>query len=134
MVLCDGPPPAAEVLAFLHLPGRDGGESPGIVRAAVGGGAVVGLFVVAPFIFFKIYGFVLPGLYKRERRVITPLLLATTGLFYAGVVFAFLVVVLFYVEIVVFVHVGVGRLSSWIPRVPLVGFGSVFIFIFNCPY
>ena len=55
--------------------------------------AVVGLFVVAPFIFFKIYGFVLPGLYQRERRMVTPLLLATTGLFYLGVSFAFMVVI-----------------------------------------
>jgi len=55
--------------------------------------AVVGLFVVAPFIFFKIYGFILPGLYQRERRMVTPLLLATTGLFYLGVSFAFVVVI-----------------------------------------
>ncbi len=55
--------------------------------------AVVGLFVVAPFIFFKIYGFVLPGLYQRERRMVTPLLLATTGLFYLGVSLAFMVVI-----------------------------------------
>jgi len=55
--------------------------------------AVVGLFVVAPFIFFKVYGFILPGLYRRERKVVTPLLLATTVLFYTGVAFAFLVVI-----------------------------------------
>jgi sec-independent protein translocase protein TatC len=55
--------------------------------------AAVGLFVVAPFIFFKIYGFILPGLYRRERKVVTPLLLATTALFYTGVLFAFLVVI-----------------------------------------
>lgn len=54
---------------------------------------VVGLFVVAPFIFFKIYGFILPGLYRRERKVVTPLLLATAVLFYMGVAFAFLVVI-----------------------------------------
>jgi len=53
----------------------------------------VGLFVVAPFIFFKIYGFILPGLYQRERRMVTPLLLSTTALFYLGVSFAFLVVI-----------------------------------------
>jgi sec-independent protein translocase protein TatC len=55
--------------------------------------AVVGLFVVAPFIFFKIYGFILPGLYQRERRMVTPLLLSTTVLFYLGVSFAFMVVI-----------------------------------------
>lgn len=55
--------------------------------------AAVGLFVVAPFIFFKLYEFVLPGLYRKERRVVTPLLLSTTGLFYTGVVFAFTIVI-----------------------------------------
>ncbi len=45
---------------------------------------MVGLFVVLPFIFFKIYGFVLPGLYRSERKVVTPLLVATTALFYTG--------------------------------------------------
>jgi len=52
--------------------------------------AVAGLFVVAPFIFFRIYGFILPGLYRSERKVVTPLLVATTALFYTGVAFAFL--------------------------------------------
>ena len=54
--------------------------------------AVVGLFLVLPYIFFKAYSFVIPGLYVKERRVVTPLLLATTGLFYLGVAFSFLVV------------------------------------------
>ena len=55
--------------------------------------AVVGLFLVLPFILFRVYGFVLPGLYGKERRVVTPLLISTTLLFYAGVAFAFLVVI-----------------------------------------
>jgi sec-independent protein translocase protein TatC len=54
--------------------------------------AIVGLFLVLPFILWKVYGFILPGLYSRERRVITPLIIATTVLFYAGVSFSFLVV------------------------------------------
>ncbi len=53
---------------------------------------IVGLFLVLPFILWKVYGFILPGLYARERRVVTPLIIATTVLFYAGVAFAFLVV------------------------------------------
>ncbi len=53
---------------------------------------IVGLFLVLPFILWKVYGFILPGLYARERRVVTPLIIATTLLFYAGVAFAFLVV------------------------------------------
>ncbi len=53
----------------------------------------MGLFVVAPFIFFKFYMFVLPGLHRREAKVVTPLLISSTLLFYTGVAFSFLVVI-----------------------------------------
>ncbi len=55
--------------------------------------AMVGLLVIVPFILFKFYGFVLPGLYRKERRVVTPLLVASTLLFYVGAAFAYLVVI-----------------------------------------
>lgn len=55
--------------------------------------AMIGLMAVAPFILFKVYGFILPGLYRRERRYVTPLLITTTLLFYAGAGFAFFVVI-----------------------------------------
>ncbi|MEN8008390.1 MAG: twin-arginine translocase subunit TatC [Candidatus Krumholzibacteriota bacterium] len=94
--------------------------------------AVVGLFVVAPFIFFKIYGFVLPGLYQRERRLVTPLLLATTALFYTGVAFAFLVVI---PQVIAFLLsfgtdvmeplIGVGPYFNFVSRLCL-AFGLVF--------
>jgi len=94
--------------------------------------AVVGLFVVAPFVFFKIYGFILPGLYKRERKVVTPLLLATTVLFYTGVAFAFLVVI---PQVITFLLsfgteameplIGVGPYFNFVARLCL-AFGLVF--------
>jgi sec-independent protein translocase protein TatC len=94
--------------------------------------AVVGLFVVAPFIFFKIYGFILPGLYKRERRVVTPLLIATTALFYTGVAFAFLVVIpqvmsflLSFGTEVMEPLIGVGPYFNFVSRLCL-AFGLVF--------
>lgn len=55
--------------------------------------AVVGLFLVLPLILHRIYGFVMPGLYENERKVVTPLLLAATALFYAGVAFCFFILV-----------------------------------------
>lgn len=88
---------SAELLEFMIRPIRQEGvyfTSPGeafMVRLKIS--AVAGLFVMAPFIFFKFYGFILPGLYKRERRIVTPLLVATTALFYTGVTFAFAVVI-----------------------------------------
>ncbi len=82
---------------------------------------VVGMFVVVPFIFFKFYGFVLPGLYQTERKVVTPLLLATTVLFYTGVAFAFMVVI---PQVVTFLlSFGTENLS------PLIGVGPYFSFV-----
>jgi sec-independent protein translocase protein TatC len=61
-----------------------------LIRLKLAG--IAGVFVVLPFILWQVYGFVLPGLYSAERRIITPLIVATTLLFYLGVAFSFLVV------------------------------------------
>jgi len=53
---------------------------------------VVAIFISVPFILYQFWAFVAPGLYKRERRMIFPLLIASTLLFYLGVVFAYFVV------------------------------------------
>jgi len=51
----------------------------------------VGLFLVLPLILYKAYGFIVPGLYSREKKFVTPLVVAATGLFYVGVLFCYLV-------------------------------------------
>ncbi len=51
----------------------------------------VGLFLVLPLILHKVYRFILPGLHLHEKRVVTPLLVASIGLFYGGVLFCYLV-------------------------------------------
>jgi sec-independent protein translocase protein TatC len=51
----------------------------------------VGLFLVLPLILLKAYSFVTPGLHPHEKRVVTPMLVAATGLFYVGVLFCFLI-------------------------------------------
>ncbi|MBK9303021.1 MAG: twin-arginine translocase subunit TatC [bacterium] len=54
---------------------------------------LAGLFVVLPFVLLRVYRFVAPGLYPRERRLVTPMLLAAVAMFYAGTVFAFCVMI-----------------------------------------
>ena len=44
-------------------------------------GLYSGLFVASPFIFWQIWMFVAPGLYRRERRKIAPFVLAATVFF-----------------------------------------------------
>ncbi|MGY6274473.1 twin-arginine translocase subunit TatC [Methylomonas sp. MgM2] len=53
---------------------------------------VVAIFISVPYILFQFWGFVAPGLYRHEKLMILPLLLASTVLFYAGVAFAYYVV------------------------------------------
>lgn len=53
---------------------------------------IVAVFISVPFILYQFWAFVAPGLYKRERRMMLPLLIASTLLFYMGVAFAYFVV------------------------------------------
>jgi sec-independent protein translocase protein TatC len=53
---------------------------------------VVAVFISVPYILYQFWAFVAPGLYKQERRLILPLLIASTFLFYLGVAFAYFVV------------------------------------------
>lgn len=45
-----------------------------------------------PWTLYQIWGFVAPGLYRRERKIVAPLIISTTALFYLGVLFAYFVV------------------------------------------
>jgi sec-independent protein translocase protein TatC len=47
------------------------------------------LFVAMPYILTQLWGFVAPGLYKKEKRFAVPLLVSSIILFYVGVAFAY---------------------------------------------
>lgn len=53
---------------------------------------VVAIFIAVPYILFQFWGFVAPGLYRHEKMMVLPLLLASTILFYTGAAFAYFVV------------------------------------------
>jgi sec-independent protein translocase protein TatC len=55
-------------------------------------GSYVAVFLTIPYLLFEIWAFVAPGLYRREKRVALPLLIASIGLFYSGVAFAYFAV------------------------------------------
>jgi sec-independent protein translocase protein TatC len=48
-----------------------------------------GLLVASPFILYQIAQFVLPGLTRRERRLLGPVFLGSSVLFFAGLAFAY---------------------------------------------
>lgn len=52
----------------------------------------LGVLFSLPWILYQVWGFVAPGLYKNERKIIAPLIISTTLLFYLGVLFAYFVV------------------------------------------
>lgn len=53
---------------------------------------VLSIFAAMPFILYQLWAFVAPGLYTHERKLIMPLLVSSTLLFYAGMAFAYYVV------------------------------------------
>jgi sec-independent protein translocase protein TatC len=50
------------------------------------------IFLASPWILFQVWGFISPGLYRRERRWAAPFILTSAGLFILGGVFAYFVV------------------------------------------
>lgn len=52
-----------------------------------------GLILASPFIIYQIVQFVLPGLTRRERRILGPIFLGSTFLFLIGLIFAYVAIV-----------------------------------------
>jgi len=50
------------------------------------------VFVSSPWILYQVWGFIAPGLYRRERRWAAPFILVSAGLFILGGCFAYFVV------------------------------------------
>lgn len=53
---------------------------------------VVGIAFALPVIGYNLWAFLSPALYKHERRIVIPVLMAATGLFLAGVALAYFLV------------------------------------------
>jgi len=52
-------------------------------------GLVAGLFAASPFVFYQVWLFIAPGLYRNEQRCVLPFLISTVGLFIAGGFFGY---------------------------------------------
>lgn len=53
---------------------------------------VLAIFITIPLILYQIWAFVAPGLYEHEKSLVSPLLIASTLLFYLGAAFAYYVI------------------------------------------
>lgn len=55
--------------------------------------AFASAFAIAiPMVLYQIWAFVAPGLYSNEKRLVLPLIVSSTALFYCGILFAYYVV------------------------------------------
>ena len=52
-----------------------------------------GLLVASPFVLYQVIQFILPGLTRRERRLVGPVVLGSTVLFAAGIIFAYIALI-----------------------------------------
>lgn len=53
---------------------------------------MLSVLIAIPYILHQIWGFVAPGLYKSEKRLVVPLLTSSVLLFYCGIAFAYFVI------------------------------------------
>jgi sec-independent protein translocase protein TatC len=54
--------------------------------------ALVALIIAMPWVLYQAWAFVAPGLYKSEKRLVVPLMLSSSLLFYVGIAFAYFLV------------------------------------------
>ncbi|MGE4554375.1 MAG: twin-arginine translocase subunit TatC, partial [Desulfovibrionaceae bacterium] len=53
---------------------------------------VAGFFLVSPFVFYELWGFVAPGLYEHERKWMIPVALLSAIFFVSGALFGYFIV------------------------------------------
>ena len=53
---------------------------------------ILAIFVTIPWILYQVWAFVAPGMYRHEKRLMLPILVSSTALFYVGVLFAYFVI------------------------------------------
>jgi len=73
------------------------------------------LMITMPWVLYQLWAFVAPGLYQHEKRLARPLLVAATGLFYAGCAFMY-----FLMLPVMFAYLGSGA-PEGVVRMPDLG-------------
>jgi len=53
---------------------------------------VVSFFIAIPYVLYQCWAFIAPGLYKQEKRLVAPLMISSSLLFYCGIAFAYFVI------------------------------------------
>jgi sec-independent protein translocase protein TatC len=53
---------------------------------------ILAIYVAMPYLLYQLWMFVAPALYRHEKRLILPLVISSTLLFYVGLIFSFYIV------------------------------------------
>ncbi|HIB30993.1 MAG TPA: twin-arginine translocase subunit TatC, partial [Candidatus Thioglobus sp.] len=53
---------------------------------------IMAVYLAMPYLLYQVWKFIAPALYKHERQMIVPLVVSSTILFYAGLLFSFYIV------------------------------------------
>jgi sec-independent protein translocase protein TatC len=53
---------------------------------------IFSVYATMPFLLYQVWSFIAPALYKHEKQMILPLVISSTILFYAGLLFSFYIV------------------------------------------
>jgi sec-independent protein translocase protein TatC len=81
------------------------------------------LFVASPWVLYQVWGFIAPGLYKKERRWAAPFVVCTAGLFILGGAFAYFVAFRFALEFLL----GFGRDINVKPMINITDYFDLFV-------
>lgn len=83
--------------------------------------AVLGVMIAFPFVAYRIWAFVAPGLFSHERKRLYPLAVASSALFYTGALFCYVILIPFVLQFLL--SFGTERLN------PLLSVTSYFAFV-----
>src|ERR1051326_7399345 len=84
---------------------------------------VCAIFLASPWVFYQVWAFIAPGLYRRERRWAVPFVLSSAGLFLAGGVFAYFVAFRFALTFLL----GIGQDMDVVPMVSITHYFDLFV-------
>jgi len=84
---------------------------------------VCAIFMASPWVFYQIWAFIAPGLYRRERRWAVPFVLSSAGLFLLGGLFAYFVAFRFALTFLL----GIGKDMDVVPMVSITHYFDLFV-------
>jgi sec-independent protein translocase protein TatC len=93
---------------------------------------VLGILLSFPYILFRVWSFISPGLFKREKRFVSPLVVSCVVLFYLGLVFAYWVMMPLVLKF--FVQFGTERLIPLLSVERYFGFVAKLCFAFGLAF